>query len=193
MRRAARTSRSCGARSSSTGPISSRRGSWRSGGGRNPRGGGFRAAPAGGKGNWSGAVNKLSTLSPEERAAGVVAASAGNHGQAVAWAARELGAPATIYVPLDAPMAKVEACRNYGAKTVMSGAYFEDALTAAREHVEETGGTFIPPYADQPVIAGQGTLGLQPPAQVPGTGTVPVPIGGRGLLTGDPAAPPPPQ
>src|SRR5437868_2554747 len=65
-----------------------------------------------------GAVNKLSTLSAEERATGVVAASAGNHGQAVAWAARELGVPATIYVPLDAPMAKVEACRNYGAQTV---------------------------------------------------------------------------
>src|SRR5881409_4265922 len=92
-----------------------------------------------------GAVNKLSTLSAEGRAAGVVAASAGNHGQAVAWAARELGAPATIYVPLNAPMAKVEACRNYGAETVMTGAYFEDALTAAQQHVEETGGTFIHP------------------------------------------------
>src|SRR5438874_8241950 len=87
-----------------------------------------------------GAVNKLSTLTPEERAAGVVAASAGNHGQAVAWAARELGVPSTIFVPLEAPMAKVEACRNYGAKTVMTGAYFEDALTAALQHVEETGG-----------------------------------------------------
>jgi threonine dehydratase len=131
-----------------------------------------------------GAVNKLSTLSPEERAAGVVAASAGNHGQAVAWAARELGAPATIYVPLDAPMAKVEACRNYGAKTVMSGAYFEDALTAAREHVEETGGTFIHPYEDQLVIAGQGTIGLELAEQVPDMGTVLVPIGGGGLSTG---------
>lgn len=131
-----------------------------------------------------GATNKLSTLTAEERAAGVVAASAGNHGQAVAWAARELGAPATIYVPQDAPMAKVEACRNYGAKTVMTGAYFEDALTAAERHVEEIGGTFIHPYEDQLVIAGQGTIGLELAEQVPDAGTVLIPIGGGGLSTG---------
>src|SRR5205823_12745160 len=131
-----------------------------------------------------GAVNKLSTLSPEERAAGVIAASAGNHGQAVAWAARELGAPATIYVPQDAPMAKVEACRNYGAKTVLTGTYFEDALAAAQQHVEETGGTFIHPYEDQLVIAGQGTIGLELAEQVPEMGTVLIPIGGGGLSTG---------
>ncbi|HMI29530.1 MAG TPA: threonine ammonia-lyase [Gaiellaceae bacterium] len=131
-----------------------------------------------------GAVNKLSTLSAEERAAGVVAASAGNHGQAVAWAARELGLPATIYVPIDAPMAKVEACRNYGATTVMSGEFFEDALTAAQQHVEETGGTFIHPYEDQLVIAGQGTIGLELAEQVPDMGTVLIPIGGGGLAVG---------
>src|SRR5947199_6948975 len=135
-----------------------------------------------------GAVNKLSTLSTEERAAGVVAASAGNHGQAVAWAARELGAPATIYVPLDAPMAKVEACRNYGAKTVMSGADFEDALSAARQHVEETGGTFVHPYEDQFVIAGHGTIALELADQVPEMGTVVIPIGGGGSPTGRPIA-----
>jgi threonine dehydratase len=131
-----------------------------------------------------GAVNKLSTLSAAERAAGVVAASAGNHGQAVAWAARELGMPATIYVPQDAPMAKVEACRNYGAKTVLTGAYFEDALTAAEQHVEENGGTFIHPYEDQLVIAGQGTIGLELAEQVPDMGTVLIPIGGGGLSVG---------
>jgi threonine dehydratase len=131
-----------------------------------------------------GAVNKLSTLSAEERAAGVVAASAGNHGQAVAWAARELGLPATIYVPIDAPMAKVEACRNYGATTVMSGEFFEDALTAAQQHVEETGGTFIHPYEDQLVIAGQGAIGLELAEQVPDMGTVLIPIGGGGLAVG---------
>jgi threonine dehydratase len=131
-----------------------------------------------------GAVNKLSTLSAEERAAGVVAASAGNHGQAVAWAARELGTPATIYVPQDAPMAKVEACRNYGAKTVLTGAEFEDALAAALEHVEESGGTFIHPYEDQLVIAGQGTIGLELLEQVPDLGTVLIPIGGGGLSMG---------
>jgi len=131
-----------------------------------------------------GAVNKLSTLTPEERAAGVVAASAGNHGQAVAWAARELGMAATIYVPEGAPMAKVEACRNYGATTVMSGLYFEDALTAAEQHVEETGGTFIHPYEDQLVIAGQGTIGLELADQVPDVETVLIPIGGGGLSVG---------
>ena len=131
-----------------------------------------------------GAVNKLSTLSDDERAAGVVAASAGNHGQAVAWAARELGMTATIYVPQDAPMAKVEACRNYGATTVMTGLFFEDALTAAEQHVEETGGTFIHPYEDQLVIAGQGTIGLELAEQVPDMGTVLVPIGGGGLSMG---------
>jgi threonine dehydratase len=131
-----------------------------------------------------GAMNKLSTLSPEERAAGVVAASAGNHGQAVAWAARELGMPATIYVPQDAPMAKVEACKNYGATTVMTGAYFEDALEAASQHVEERGGTFIHPYEDQLVIAGQGTIGLELIEQVPDVETVLIPIGGGGLSVG---------
>lgn len=131
-----------------------------------------------------GAVNKLATLSPAEREAGVVAASAGNHGQAVAWAARELGIRARIYVPLDAPMAKVEACRNYGAETELSGADFEDALAAALDDVEETGATFIHPYEDQLVIAGQGTIALELLEQVPDVGTVLVPIGGGGLALG---------
>src|SRR5204863_1797340 len=100
-----------------------------------------------------GAVNKLSTLTPEERAAGVVAASAGNHGQAVAWAAREAGIPATIFVPVDAPMAKVEATRNYGARLEMGGERFEDALVSAREFVESEGATFVHPYEDEAVMA----------------------------------------
>ncbi len=131
-----------------------------------------------------GAVNKLATLSPEERSAGVVAASAGNHGQAVAWAARELGVRARIYVPLDAPMAKVEACRNYGAETELSGAYFEEALAAALADVEETGATFIHPYEDTMVIAGQGTIGLELAEQAPDAGTVLIPVGGGGLAVG---------
>jgi threonine dehydratase len=131
-----------------------------------------------------GAVNKLSTLSSDEREAGVVAASAGNHGQAVAWAARELGLRARIYVPLDAPMAKIEACRNYGADTEMSGTYFEDALTAAVADSEETGATFIHPYEDALVIAGQGTIGLELVEQAPDLETVLIPIGGGGLSLG---------
>ena len=131
-----------------------------------------------------GAVNKLATLSSAEREAGVVAASAGNHGQAVAWAARELGVHARIYVPLDAPMAKVEACRNYGAETEMTGAHFEDALAAALADVEETGATFIHPYEDLLVIAGQGTIGLELAKQAPDVGTVLIPVGGGGLAMG---------
>jgi threonine dehydratase len=131
-----------------------------------------------------GAVNKLTTLSQEERAAGVVAASAGNHGQAVAWAARELGIHARIFVPDTAPMAKVEACRNYGAETVLSGEYFEDAMAAAIAYVEETGGTFIHPYEDQLVVAGQGTIGLELLEQEPDVETVLIPIGGGGLALG---------
>jgi threonine dehydratase len=131
-----------------------------------------------------GAVNKLSTLTPAEREAGVVAASAGNHGQAVAWAARELGVRARIYVPVDAPMAKVEACKNYGAETEMSGDDFEDALTAALADVEETGATFIHPYEDLLVIAGQGTIGLELAEQAPDVGTVLIPVGGGGLAMG---------
>ena len=131
-----------------------------------------------------GAVNRLAHLSQSEREAGVVAASAGNHGQAVAWAARELGVSARIYVPLDAPMAKVEACRNYGATTEMAGTDFEDALAAALEDVEETGATFIHPYEDQLVIAGQGTIGLELLEQAPEVDTVLIPIGGGGLALG---------
>jgi threonine dehydratase len=131
-----------------------------------------------------GAVNKLATLSPEERAAGVVAASAGNHGQAVAWAARTLGVQARIYVPDTAPMAKVEACRNYGAHTLLSGEIFEDAMDAALADIEETGATFIHPYEDQYVVAGQGTIGLELVEQEPDVDTVLVPIGGGGLALG---------
>jgi threonine dehydratase len=131
-----------------------------------------------------GAVNRMATLSTEERAAGVVAASAGNHGQAVAWAARNAGIPARIYVPQDAPMAKVEACRTYGAELIMGGELFEDAMAAARADVEETGATFVHPFEDPIVIAGQGTIGLELAEQVPDAGTVVIPVGGGGLASG---------
>ncbi len=131
-----------------------------------------------------GAVNKLSTLSDEERAAGVVAASAGNHGQAVAWAGRELGAPATIFVPEDAPMTKVDAARHYGAQVRFVGANIEEALEAARGYVEESGATFVHPFEDEVVIAGQGTIGLELADQLDEFETVLVPIGGGGLCAG---------
>jgi threonine dehydratase len=131
-----------------------------------------------------GAINKLATLTDAERAAGVVAASAGNHGQAVAWAARKAGLRARIYVPTDAPMAKVDACRNYGAETTMAGERFEEALEAALSHIEETGATFVHPFEDPVVIAGQGTIGLELAEQAPAAQTVVVPVGGGGLASG---------
>jgi threonine dehydratase len=131
-----------------------------------------------------GAVNRIAHLSEAERAAGVVAASAGNHGQALAWAAREAGVPATVFMPQDAPMAKVEATRNYGAEVVFAGASFDDALAAALAHVEESGATFVAPFEDELVIAGQGTIGLELLDQVEDLGTVVIPVGGGGLASG---------
>ena len=131
-----------------------------------------------------GAVNRIATLSGDQREAGVVAASAGNHGQAVAWAAREAGIPARIYVPADAPMAKVEACRTYGSHLIMEGESFEAALAAAQADVAQTGATFVHPFEDPIVIAGQGTIGLELAEQVPDAGTVVIPVGGGGLAAG---------
>ena len=131
-----------------------------------------------------GAVNRLALLSDAEREAGVVAASAGNHGQAVAWAARQAGIPARIFVPEDAPMAKVEACRTYGSELIMTGERFEDAMAAATADVEERGATFIHPFEDPLVIAGQGTIGLELAEQVADAGTVVIPVGGGGLAAG---------
>jgi threonine dehydratase len=131
-----------------------------------------------------GAVNKLESLTGAERRAGVVAASAGNHGQAVAWAAREAGVEATIFMPAETPMAKVEPTRNYGARAELTGATFEDALAAALAHVDETGATFVHPFEDPIVIAGQGTIGLELVEQLPDFGTVVIPVGGGGLASG---------
>ncbi|MGH3109646.1 MAG: pyridoxal-phosphate dependent enzyme, partial [Gaiellaceae bacterium] len=131
-----------------------------------------------------GAYNTISTLSPEERKAGVVAASAGNHGQAVAWAAREAGAPATIFMPEDAPMAKVEATSSYGGAVELVGESFEAAVAAAQEHVERTGATLVHAFEDPRVIAGQGTIGLELAEQAPEAETVLIPVGGGGLAAG---------
>jgi threonine dehydratase len=131
-----------------------------------------------------GAVTRIAALSKHQREAGVVAASAGNHGQAVAWAAREAGIPAVIFVPQDAPMAKIEACRNYAAETELVGAAFEDALTAAFAYADDTGATFVHPYEDETVVAGQGTIGLELAEQVPHAASVVIPVGGGGLASG---------
>jgi len=131
-----------------------------------------------------GAVNTLSTLSAEERAAGVIAASAGNHGQAVAWAARELGIRATIFMPQDAPMAKVEPTLTYGGEVVLTGAGFDEALADALRRHEETGATFVHAFEDERVVAGQGTIGLELAEQLPDVETVLIPVGGGGLAAG---------
>jgi len=131
-----------------------------------------------------GAYNRLTSLDDAQRAAGVVAASAGNHGQAVAWAAREIGAKARIFMPHDAAMAKVEATRHYGAEVELTGPAIEEALEAAQAYVAETGAMFIHPFEDPAIIAGQGTIGLELVEQVKGLDTVLIPIGGGGLASG---------
>ena len=131
-----------------------------------------------------GAYNKVATLGEAEREAGVVAASAGNHGQAVAWAAREAEIKATVYMPLDAPMAKVEATVNYGANVELTGEGFDEALATAIERAEERGATFVHAFEDERVIAGQGTIGLEIAEQLPELETLVVPIGGGGLASG---------
>ncbi len=131
-----------------------------------------------------GATNKLESLTDAERKAGVVAASAGNHGQAVAWAAREAGVAATIFMPSGTPVAKIEPTRNYGAQAELTGETFEDALAAAQASVDESGATFIHPFEDLDVIAGQGTIGLELVEQLPALETVVIPIGGGGLSSG---------
>jgi threonine dehydratase len=131
-----------------------------------------------------GAVNKIATLDEAQRQAGVVTASAGNHGQAVAWAAREEGVAATIVMPHHTPMAKIEATRNYGARVDLAGETFEEALAAGLEQAAATDATFVHAFEDEVVIAGQGTIGLELVEQVPDLETVVVPVGGGGLASG---------
>ena len=131
-----------------------------------------------------GAYNTIATLGEAERRAGVVAASAGNHGQAVAWAAREAGILATIFMPQDAPMAKVEATRAYGGETELVGEGFDEAVAAAAAHVDATGATLVHAFEDERVIAGQGTIGLELAEQAPEAEIFVVPIGGGGLAAG---------
>ena len=132
-----------------------------------------------------GAFNTITQLSDDERRAGVVAASAGNHGQAVAWAAREAGIAATIVVPEGAPMAKVEATMGYGARVELAGEGFDEAVAAARAIERDEGSTLLHAFDDPRVVAGQGTLGLELVDELPaGPGTVVIPVGGGGLAAG---------
>ena len=131
-----------------------------------------------------GAYVRLSRLSEEERARGVVAASAGNHAQGVALAAQLVGTRATVFMPEGAPIPKERATRGYGAEVVFTGTYLEDALVAAREFSERTGAALIHPFDHEDIIAGQGTVGLEVLEQLPEAACVVVPTGGGGLLAG---------
>lgn len=135
-----------------------------------------------------GATYRLSRLTEQERARGVVAASAGNHAQGVALAAQKLGIPATIFMPLGVPVPKLLATRGYGADVVLEGATVETPLRLAAEFAERTGAVLIHPFDHADVITGQGTLGLEVIDQVPDVETVLVGIGGGGLLAGVAAA-----
>ena len=131
-----------------------------------------------------GAYNRISRLTDEEKARGVVAASAGNHAQGVAFAARELGIRSTIFMPLGVALPKLQATRNYGAEVVLVGHTVQEPLLAAAEFAERTGAVFIHPFDHPDVVAGQGTLGLDVYDEVPDLATVVVPIGGGGLISG---------
>ena len=131
-----------------------------------------------------GAYTRISRLSDEEKARGVVAASAGNHAQGVALAAQALGIKATVFMPEGAPIPKENATRGYGADVVFHGRYLEDSLAEAREFEERTGAVLIHPFDNADIVAGQGTCGLEILEQVPDVETVVVPCGGGGLLSG---------
>jgi threonine dehydratase len=131
-----------------------------------------------------GALNKLLSLSMEERQRGVIAASAGNHGLAVAFHAQRLGIPATIVIPRFAPLIKVSWARRYGAEVILSGNDFDEALAVAQRLQSERLSVFIPAFNDPAVIAGQGTIGLELLEQIPHLDAVLVPVGGGGLIGG---------
>ncbi len=131
-----------------------------------------------------GAYYKLSTLTDEEKARGVIACSAGNHAQGVAFAARDMGIPATICIPAGAPLSKIEATRSYGANVVLVPGVYDDAHAEAVRLRDEQGLTFIHPFDDERVMAGQGTIGLEIAEQLLDVDAVLVPIGGGGLIAG---------
>jgi threonine dehydratase len=131
-----------------------------------------------------GALNKLLHLTPEERARGVIAASAGNHAQAVAYHAKRLGIPATIVMPANTPTVKVTQTAGHGAAVVLHGDMFDDAYAKARELALEKGYVFVHPFDDPRIIAGAGTVALEMLEDAPDLDTIVVPIGGGGLMSG---------
>jgi len=131
-----------------------------------------------------GALNKILSLGPEVRATGVMAASAGNHAQGVSYHATRQGIRARIFMPMTTPLVKVAATRSYGAEVVLSGANYDEAFATARAECDAEGWTFVHPFDDDAVIAGQGTVGLEIIEQNPYLDAAIVPIGGGGLIGG---------
>jgi threonine dehydratase len=131
-----------------------------------------------------GSYNKMISLSQEELKKGVVAASAGNHAQGVAYSSQMLGIPCTIVMPKGAPLSKVLATRQYGAEVILEGAVFDEALAYALELKDQLGATFIHAFDDEAVIAGQGTVGLEIIDQLPDVEAIICPVGGGGLIAG---------
>lgn len=131
-----------------------------------------------------GAYNKLALLTQDEMSKGVVAASAGNHAQGVAYSATRLGMKSTIFMPIFTPPLKVIATRGYGANVILSGESFDDAFAASQEYCQKHQSTYIHPFNDPMIIAGQGTIGLEIHDQLPDVDAVIVPIGGGGLIAG---------
>ncbi|WP_297488459.1 threonine ammonia-lyase [uncultured Cetobacterium sp.] len=131
-----------------------------------------------------GALNKIASLTDAEKAAGVIASSAGNHAQGVALGAAAQGIKATIVMPATAPLAKIAATRGYGAEVVLEGEVYDDAYNKACEIQKETGATFLHPFDDKFVMAGQGTIGLEILEDIPDVDVVLVPIGGGGIISG---------
>ena len=131
-----------------------------------------------------GALNKLLQLTPEERRRGVIAASAGNHSQGLAYHASRLGVPVTIVMPRGTPFVKVQQTRDYGAEVVLDGDTYEDAYATALRLHDERGLVFVHPFNDLDVMAGQGTIALEMLEDAPELEVLPVPIGGGGLISG---------
>ena len=135
-----------------------------------------------------GAYNMISQLPTDQLRRGVITYSSGNHGQAVAMAAQQLGAPAVIVMPTTAPAVKVDGCKSYGAEVIMEGTTSLDRQARAEKEAGERGLTIVPPFDHKQIVIGQGTVGLEILEQCPDVGTVFVPAGGGGLASGTAAA-----
>ena len=131
-----------------------------------------------------GAYNKISQLTEAEKKQGVICSSAGNHAQGVALSATLAKVKSTVVMPVSAPLAKVSATRGYGAEVILHGEIYDEAFEKAKSLAKEQGLIFIPPYEDEKIIAGQGTIGLELYEQIPELDTIVIPIGGGGLISG---------